>query len=401
MSLIRRLIGERPRNIDSSWELDRYLRQGTPTWAGVDVSPTSALQLSAVFDAQRIISEDIGKIPVIVYQSGAERARAETSPFWRLIKEKPNTFQTSQQFRELLTGWAVLRGNGCSFKLPLGLGQVRELLPIQPERLKIEQLPDHEVLYHVTNNDGTVDHYTRRDIFHVMGPSLNGYEGVSVVGLARETIGWARAMQRHGATLFGNGAHPSGVLEHPGPAPMSDDAYERLRQSIDESHSRELANKTLILEEGMKWKQTTLSNEDSQFLQSQQFGVVEIARWFRLPPHKLGDLSRATWANIEHQQIEYLQDVLMVWAERWDSAFNQQVIGNVSSVYAETLIDAVLRGSTLDRFKAYQIAAGRPWMTPAEVRRRENLPPMAGLDEVANPLNMSGAGSQPASDEQS
>lgn len=397
MALIRSL-REQPRNISTSAGLDAFLRHGSGTYAGADVNPSTAMTVSAVFACIRITAEDLAKLPVIIYQNGEQRERAINSPFWRLLHDRPNGWQTSQQFRELLTSWAVARGNGCAYKNIVG-NQVRELIPIPPERLRIEQLADHEIRYHVRQNDGTEAHYTKREIFHLMGPSTDGYQGVSVIHLARQGIGLALAMERHAATLFGNGARPGGVLKHP--QALSEEAYDRLQASIDEGFTRENAHKTMILEEGMEWIQTGLSNEDTQFLESRQFSVIEVARWFRMPPHKLGELGRATWNNVEGLQIQYLQDVLLVWAQRWDSAFNQQVIGT-NGVYAETMLDGVLRGTTKERYEAYQLAAGgnAPWLTRAEIRRRENLPPKEGLDEILTPLNMQG-GSDPAADDAS
>ena len=390
MGLIRSRL-ERPRNIATSAGLDRYLREGVATWAGVNISPDTALQIGAVFACTRIIAEDIGKLPVILYQRSDRGAkdRATTSPFWRLLHDRPNSWQTSQQFRELLTAHAVLRGNAFAFKNLVG-GQVRELLPIHPDRVRVEQLDDYEVIYRVRHGNGREEMHTRREIFHLAGPSLDGYQGVSIVGLSRQSMGFALALERHGATLFGNGAHPGGVLKHPGK--LSDAAQKRLQASVDEGFARGSAHKTLILEEGMDWVRTGLSNEDSQFLQSRQFSILDIARWFRIPPHKLGELGRATWANIENQQLEYVNETLMSWARRWEDAYNQQVIGT-NSVYAELLFDALLRGSTKERYEAYQLAAGgnAPFLTRNEVRRRENLPPIEGLDEMLQPLNMSGA----------
>lgn len=385
--MINRLL-ERPRNIASSAQLDAFLRQGSGTWAGVSVSPETALQIGAVFACTRIISEDIGKLPVILYQRSDRDAkeRATSSPFWRLLHDRPNGWQTSQQFRELMTAHAVLRGNGFAFKNQIA-GQVRELIPIAPDRVRVEQLEDYQVLYHVRLANGREETYTRREIFHLAGPSLDGFQGASIVSLARQTLGLSLALERHGATLFGNGTIPGMVLRHPGS--LNESAHKRLKESFDAHYARENAHRTLILEEGMEASTLTMSNEDSQFLESRQFSVIEISRWFRIPPHKLGELGRATWSNIEQQQIDYIGDTLLSWARRWEDAFNQQVIGT-NSVYAEILFDSMLRGSTLDRYQAYQMAAGgnAPFMTRNEIRRRENLPPIEGLDEMLQPLNM-------------
>lgn len=395
MGVISRLLGA-PRNteITTAQGLDRLLRGGGATWSGMSVTPDNALQVATVFACTRLIAEDIGKLPFPVYRKRAGdpdwRDRATDSPFWRLVHDRPNSFQSSQQFRELLTAHAVLRGNGYAFKNRVR-GEVRELLPIRPDRVTVEQGDDYELIYHVRMSDGVVKDFTRRDIFHLAGLSLDGVTGVSVITYARQTIGLAMATERHGAKFFANGAHPGGAYRHPGPKGLSDQAFERLQEQLSDLKG-EGAHGTLVLEEGMDWVQIGLSNEDSQFVDTAKATAEVIAgQWFRVPPHKVGLLDRSTNNNIEHQQLEYEGDTLLSWAMRWQHALNDQVIGP-GETYAEMLFDALLRADTKTRYQAYQVAVGRPWMSGNEARRRENLPPVDGLDEVFEPLNMQPAG---------
>ncbi len=385
----------RPRNETSSSSLDAFLRRGTETWAGIAVTPQIALQVAAVFACVRVISEDIGKLPFVVYQQSSERERTRltTSPFWRLLHDRPNSYQTSQQFREYLTACALLRGNGYALKNVIN-GQVRELLPLHPDKVRVEQLSDFELVFHVTMPDGHEEPMTRKQVFHLPGLTIDGPIGVSVVSYARQTIGIALGANRHAGTFFGNGMKPSGVFKHPGR--LSDLAYKRLKEELEEKHGGESSNSTLLIEDGMEYVPITLTNRDSQFLESRAFEITEICRWFRLQPHKIGDLSRATFSNIEHQAIEYVTDTLMPWAKRWELAVNQQVIVT-NAIYAELMFDALLRGTTKERYEAYQIAAGgsAPWMSRNQIRRAENLEPVDGLDEILLPLNMGKAGQQP------
>jgi HK97 family phage portal protein len=401
----------RPRNevISTSAGLDAFLRLGGMTsWAGIAVTPQNALQVAAVFACTRNIAEDIGKLPFPVYHTAGDRERATSSPFYRLIHDRPNSFQTSQQFREYLTASALLRGNGYALKNVVN-GQVRELLPLHPDQVDVEQLPDFELLYHVTMDDGRQETLTKREVFHLPGLTIPGQTrgargrfglanppiGVSVITYARQTLGIALGAARHAGTFFANGLKPSGIFKHPGK--LSDKAYERLKAELKEKHGGENSNDTLLLEEGMEFAPITLTNKDSQLLESRTFEVVEICRWFRMPPHKIGELSRATFSNIEHQAIEYVSDTLMPWAKRWEYAVNQQVIVT-NSIYAEFNFDALLRGTTLERYQAYQIAAGgnAPWLSRNEVRRLENKPTLAGLDDVLQPLNMTATGGEEA-----
>lgn len=384
----------KPRNdITTASGLDAFLRLGTNTsWAGISVTPATAMQVAAVFACERNIVEDIGKLPFEVFQQNTERERlrATMSPYWRLLHDRPNGYQTSQQFRELLTTYAIIRGYGCAFKNVVG-GQIRELLPIHPDRVKARQLDDYELLFDVTMADGHVETKSKKEIFYLPGLTLEGPIGVSVITYARQTIGIALGANRHAGTFFGNGMKPSGIFKHP--KKLSDELYQRLKDDLTEKTGGANSNQTLLLEDGMEFTPVQMNHHDSQFLESRTFEVVEVCRWFRMPPHKIHELSRATFSNIEHQAIEYVTDTLMPWAKRWEYAVNQQVI-TTNAVFAELNFDALLRGTTKERYEAYALAAGgsAPWMRRNEIRRRENLEPVEGLDEMLQPLNMTAAG---------
>lgn len=376
-----------PTNVEitQSSELEAFLRRGGETWSGIDVSANSAINVAAVFACVRVIAEDIGKLPFILYEAGDDRRRATSSPFWKLVHDRPAPHMTSQQFREFGTATALLRGNFYALKNPAGR-MVTEMLPLRPDRVEVEQLKDFEVVYHVKLNDsGERVTLTRREVFHLPGISLNGYSGVSIITLARQGIALSMATERHGATFFGNGAHPGGVLKHP--ASLSDAAYDRLKLSIHDEFNANKSNAPILLEEGMDWAAVGMSNEDSQFLETRRFQVEEIARWFRVPPHKIQDLERAHFNNVEQENTNYVVDTLTSWAVRWENAYNNNVIGS-PNVFAELLFEMLLRGDTTSRFAAYQTAVQNGLMSANEVRRRENLPPRVGGDRFMIPANM-------------
>jgi HK97 family phage portal protein len=214
---------------------------------------------------------------------------------------------------------------------------------------------------------------------------------MSIVQYARQVIGTQLARDRQQGLFYGNGMKPSVAFTHPGQ--LSLDAQKRLVASMHEEHGQENAGGTIVLEEGMKLERLSLSAEESQTVEMAGFGIVELCRYFRMPPHKVAELTRATFSNITHQAIEYVQDTLMSWGERWNAAMNQQVIVT-SSVQAEILFDALLKGTTLERYQAHRIAAGGPWLAPNEVRAMENRPSMDGLDDVRLPLNTGASGSE-------
>lgn len=363
-----------------------------PVWAGVAVTNETAMHVAAYFAGVRVIVEDIGKLPFIVYSEGSngERERATFSPFWRLIHDAPNRSMSSQQFRELLTCTAINRGDGCAIKAG-PRGRVQELLPLHPDNVRIELMPDWSLMYHVRHVDGTEDHLTREKVLHLPGLTLNGFTGVSVIEYARQTLGNIHGANRHAGTFFANGMKPSGVFTHPGE--LKKDAYDQLKSDLDDQHNGANSNRTLLLEAGLKFETVSLNSRDSQFLESRIFEVVEVCRWLRIKPHKIAELTRSTNNNIEQESRDHVVDTLTPWGQRWKAAITSQVI-DTPGVYAELLYDSLLMGTTRERYEAYQIATGGPWMRLNEARRAENLSPVEGGDEVRVPLNMTAASAQ-------
>ena len=375
-----------PRNLEikTSQDLDLFIRGGEATWSGVDISPTTALTISAVFAAVRVISEDVGKLsfPVFDVESDGSKDVARGSHFWRLVHDMPNDRWTSAQFRETLTAHALLRGDAYALKV-LVRGRVQELWPLDPTRVRVEQDDGFGVLYFVRPPDGGPERvFTRREIFHLPGLWYDGQHGTSVIKHARQSLGIARALERHGGTFFGQGAKPGAVVTHPGR--LSEQASKRLAQSLDTDYSSEQSNRTLVLEEGMSITGIGFANDDAQFLESRQFSVQEIARWFRVSPHKIADLSRSSFNNIEQQNIEHDTDTLLPWAKRWDDATNGQIIPGESQ-HAELNMNSILRADTTTRWQAYAAAIQNRVMTRNEVRALEGLNPVDGGDVFENP----------------
>lgn len=360
------------------WRGGQYFWQPVePVWSGMPVTPENALHIAAYFAGVRVIVEDIAKLPFVVYAEGPDgrRDRATTSPYWRLIHDRPNESMSSQQFRECLTGWALNRGNGCALKVGPRGQAVQSLLPLHPDNVRIELMPDWSLMYHVRHGDGTEDHLTRDKVFHLPGLSLDGFTGVSVIEYARQTLGNIHGANRQAGTFFGNGMKPSGVFTHPGK--LSPTAHQQLKEDLYDKSTGNKSNATILLEEGMKFESISLSGRDSQFLESRTFEVLEVCRWLRLKPHKIAELTRATFSNIEQESLEHVTDTLLPWGQRWQDAMSQQIITE-PKIWAELNYDALLRGTTLDRYNAYQIALGGNngpgWMTVEEIRIKENNP---------------------------
>ena len=352
----------------------------------------TAKRVSAVFACVRVLSETVGQLPLILYRrlpnSGKERVTDH--PIARLIA-KPNHFQTRQDFTEMLTGHVALRGNGYAFKNVVG-GEVRELIPFRPDQVTPRLNEFNVIHYDVQLADGSKRTYTQNQMFHLKGFSSGGITGDSVLRHAKETIGTAIAIKEHGALFFRNGAKFRGIITHPGH--FDDDAaIDRFRKTWDTATGGDAAFETAILEDGLKWEAVSMSNDDSQFIESGKFSVEEIARFFRVQLHKIQSMDKATFSNIEQQALEFVTDTMMPWFVRWELNLSWQLIdaSERDELFLEFLVEGLLRGDSKARSEFYRSAIMSGWMNRNEPRIKENMNPVEGLDDFLEPTNMQDA----------
>jgi len=391
MGVIARMLGQVPRGpLDDYW----YRPVGAVSAAGVSVDADSAEAVSTVYACVNVIAESIASLPLMIYQRLPDggRRRAPEHPLYGTLATRPNTWQTSFEFREMMVGFCALRGDAFAHILPGPRGFADQLVPIHPDRVRVERIsdaPNAPLRYWVRQKDGQELPFNQNEIFHIRRRSKDGIRGMSVIDLMREAVGLSLAAESYGARTFSQDASPRGVLKHPGR--LSDEAVHQLRETWSTRYSGlSNAHSTAVLTEGMDWQQVGMTSEDAQFLETRRFQAEEIARFFRMQPHKIGIMDRATFSNIEQQAIEHVTDTLRPWAVRIEQAIARDLILAPQTYYVEFLFDGLLRGDTLSRYQAYQIAGGgpAPWMSRSEIRERENLPPRPELDAMLAPLNM-------------
>jgi hypothetical protein len=194
--------------------------------------------------------------------------------------------------------------------------------------------------------------------------------------MAREAIGLGLTTEAFGAEFFANGAASSMVASHPGV--LSEQAHARLKQEIVANTTGGKRHSVLLLEEGIKVDKLTIPPEDAQFLATRQFQTLEIARWFNLPPHKLGDLQRATFSNIEQMATEFLQDTLRPWLVVWEQELARKLIRplEMKQQLIRHNVDGMLRGDYVTRMQGYAIARQWGLMSADEVRALEEMNPL-------------------------
>ena len=361
---------------------------GGLTSSGEAVTTDIAMRQPAVWACVRVIAEDVASLPVKLYQSKGndEREELRDHPVSNLLRMQPNAEMTPFTFIETMTSHVLLYGNAYAEIERNGAGVPVALWPLLPERVAVRLL-NGEVVYEY-NPGGNATMLSSDKVIHLRGLGSDGVVGYSPIAYARETVGMSRALEKSGGAFFANSSRPSGVLSHPGR--LTEDAMRRLRQSWESLHTGAgNAGRAAILEEGMEWKATSVPHDDAQWLEARQFALQDIARIYRVPPHMIGDLSHATFSNIESQQIAYLQHTLMPWLRRWEQELTRKLITfpREGGLYLEFLADGVLRGNTSERYGAYKVARETGWMSVNEIRKRENMNPIDGGDEYIQPLN--------------
>lgn len=379
---------------------DRWLVEalgGGKAASGVTVNESTAMRCTAVYAAVRILAETIASLPLPVYRRlpGGGKERAHDHPLYRILHDQANEEMTSFVWRETLMGHLALWGNAYSEIERNQAGEVIGLWPLRPDRTWPERDPKSgKLVYKTLLPDGKGVVLPADRVLHIPGLSFDGLVGYSPIRLAREAIGLALAAEEFGARFFANDARPGGVLEHPGK--LSQEAHERLRKSWEEMHQGlSKKHRIAILEEGMKFHEVSIPPEDAQFLETRKFQVTEIARIFRIPPHLLGDLERATFSNIEHQSIEFVVHTIRPWLVRWEQAINTKLFSEAERrvYFAEFLVDGLLRGDIESRYRAYAIGRQNGWLSANDIRELENMNPIPGGDIYLIPLNMVPAGS--------
>ncbi len=341
-----------------------------------------------------VIAGTVATLPLHVYRRlpGGGRERAVDHPLYSVLHDAPNDLLTSCEFREMMQAHLCLRGNAYARIVRDQSGTVAALRPVHPDRVSVFRKAD-AITYSVQDESGPQEIFTPETMLHVRGLGPDGVLGYSPITLARNAIGLSIATENHGAKFFSNGAKPSGVLETPGN--LSEAQLKSLREHWEKMHSGpENAGKMAILNGGMKYAGVSMSNDDAQFLETRKFQIPEIARIFRVPLHKIQDMSGATFSNIEHQAIEFVTDCIRPWAVKWEQRLNTALLTRAErrEYFIEFSLDALMRGDTTSRYTAYRVGREGGWLSSNDIRDLENLNRIEGGDSYMQPLNFTRLG---------
>lgn len=381
---------ESPLSNPADWFVD-WVTGGGPTDAGVTVSEQSAMRLAAVYACVRVLSEDVASLGKGVYKKrkGGGKDKVDDHYLSPILETACNPLMTPFTLFETQQGHVTTKGNCYSFIEWNGAGEVANLWPMAPSATSVLQdEKDASKVVYEYNAEKEKLNLLPQEVVHVRGLGSDGLIGYSPLELAREVIGLGLAAQKHGSQFFGEGATPDGVL-------TTDKALNKeQRRLVLEGWKAAHQNKrnVAILSGGLKFESVSLPPEQAQFVETRKMQVTEIARIFRVPPHKIADLERATFSNIEHQDLAYIKYSLMSWALRWEQELNLKLFTpkqRKAGYFVAFDFDPFLRADIKSRAVYNKTAILTGWKNRNEVREADGLNPgPPELDEFLVPTNM-------------
>lgn len=378
--------------IDTPDKLDDAIHSYLSAYAshtGMTVTKDTAMRASTVFGCIRVLSESVGMLPCKLYeQVGDLKNPAIDHHLYRVISVAPNSYMTPQEFKELIVHDLCGDGNFYAYK-NIVRGEVRELLPFRPSAVVAKLNKNWQPEYDVSFQDGTKKTLSQKEIWHVRLFTKNGLKGLSPIAYARDAIGLSLGAQEQGARWFKDGVAPSGILSTT--ETLTDASFARMQKEFKEKNGG-LSNihNPLILEGGLKWLSTSLTAEDMQFLETRKFQRDEICAIFRVPPHMVANLEKATFSNIEHQSLSFVTNSLVPYLTRIEERIQIGLLppSDQTRFFAKFNANALLRGDIKSRFEAYMKGIQNGIMSPNEARAFEDWNPREGGDIYLTPLNM-------------
>jgi len=373
---------------------------------GQSVNPDSAKRLASVYSCITVISETIAMLSVNVFEKTDEfsKKKAKDHPLTRLLREEPNRWMDPFTFFELLQRHLLYRGNAYCQKIMNRNGKINELIPLHPSRVEVSfSKTTSELVYLYNRPDGGKKEFSQQEIFHLRNQSEDGITGRSPIEVVADSIGFGLNLLDHGNAMFANGARPDGLLKVMGTL-KDEEAISRLRDQWQSMHGgAQKSGKVAVLEQGTEYEPISMNMRDAQFIEARKFSVEEIARIFRMPPHMIQELSRATFSNIEEQSINFIRYTIQPWLKRWEHAISYQLIDKKdrNDLFVRFKTDSLLRGDFKSRSEAYASAIQNGYMSRDEVRSQLDLNPIPenkGEDFLV-PLNLGIAGEEPDEEE--
>lgn len=357
-----------------------------PTVSGIRVDNETALNYSAIWAATNLYANIISTLPVKVCMKlpNGEKPEATDHPLNNLIKLEPTAIMGSTDFFYLMLADTLNWGNFFAFKLYDKDRRVREIIPIHPSRIPEHyvKVVDGRLQYTVIQDDSTTKTYDQSHIFHIKGlHAKGGIYGRSTIGAGNESIGLGLAVEKFGASFFGNRATPGLAIKTTEQVTPEKEA--QIRKYWQAYTGSAKGNSLVVLPPDMEIQQMSIPPEQAQFLQTRQFNITEIARWYNLPPHLLRELTKSSFNNIEQESIHYANLSLLPFIVRIEKEMNRQLFGikDRHKYFVKFNMDSLLRGDSEARAKLYKALFELGALSQNDVRRLEDMDPIGPMGD--------------------
>lgn len=362
-------------NVDSA---SFYSLFGNDTFSG-NVSDEQAMRLNTVYSCVKILSETVSSLPCHLYRLKGDGKEVHYSPLCDLIKYKPNDWQTAPEFFSHMMTSLLMDGNFYAYINRTSSGRVIEILPVPHESVSVKQDSNYNIIYEISFQDGKSDVLTQDDILHIKNISLDGVKGMSPLTYNAHAINNAIAARDYAGNVFANDATPRGILGTEGI--LSDDAYNNIKESWNSSYQgTSNAHKIAILEQGLKFTPMSMSPADVQLLEARKYSRTEICSMYRVPPHMVADLERATFSNIAHQDLAFYKATILPYLTNIESRLNRSLL-NVNTQFFKFDVSNLLRTDLESRVASYKTLIETGVMSPNEAREKLDMNPREGGDQ--------------------
>lgn len=371
-------------------DLFREIYGSAASSAGVEVTMKSAMQCGVAFACARVIAEGMSQIPFrLMQKSGEKREAASDDPLYDLLETAPNGWQTSVEFFDMIGLHLVFAGNAFIWKNRVR-GAVQELLPFEPRMVEVD-FKSWMPTYKVRTDEGKSLTVPAEDMWHIRGPSMNGWFGLEGVKIAREAIGLAMTAEQHASVTLANAAAPAGILTTD--QNLNADQRTQLRAAWTNVHGGRInQGRVAVMSNGMKFVPISSDAESSQLIETRRFAVEEVCRPLRVLPIMVGSSDKtATYASSSEMFNAHVVHTMGPWYRRVEKSATVALLDESqrkAGYYFKFFAQALMRGVPKDRAEFYRTMVASGLMSPNECRELEDLNPYPGGEVFTRQINM-------------
>jgi HK97 family phage portal protein len=389
VKLIDRLFGRKAAQLTYDQVANLIDGAGSSVVAGVVVNDKSALQVSTVLACVREIANGCATPDMHVYREKADGTmeKATNIPEYRLLSRRPNEWQTSFEWRRLMTMHAALTGAGLSVIVRGDNRRIRELIPVMPGRWDVRKVSRYEVRYRCWDEFGLIGEFSAEDVFVLNGVQWDWIGSLNAVKLAQSAIGLAISTEKSQSSMHANGLRASGTYSVDGT--LDAEQYKQLTAHLQKQTGPGNAGKPFVLDRNAKWQPTTQTGVDSQHVETRRLQIEEICRAYGVFPSIIGHSDKAsTYASAESFFDAHLRQTLLPWHKAWRDRIDETLLDGSGPLSVKFDTRYMVAGSTKDRAQWARTMAEMGIYTRNEIRDEEGKDPLQGLDEPLTPMNM-------------